>query len=85
MLMQTTITIECGQDLGIKLTAHEEMLRCHSKRLDELYVRAKPVREQYQKCMSICDQLAALLFPEMTAKQFEETSSEDQVRMDLGG
>jgi bacterioferritin-associated ferredoxin len=80
MLMQTTISIECGQELETKVTMHEEILRCHSKRLDQLYAKAKPLREQCGKCQRLCKQVARFIFPEMTAKQFEDASSEHDVR-----
>jgi hypothetical protein len=79
MLMQTTITIECGQELETKLTMHEEILRCNSKRFGQVYAKAKPMRELYKKTQSVCDKLAAFVFPEVTTKQFEENGLEEEV------
>jgi hypothetical protein len=83
MLMQTTITVECGQDLATKLTMHEGILRSHSKKLDQLFNKAKSLRENYESSKSICGQLSAIMLPEMTAKKFEENSFEDQVHTKL--
>jgi hypothetical protein len=80
MLMQTTITIECGQELETKLTVHEEILRCNSKKLGQVYAKAKPMREQYKKSQTVCDKLATFVFPEVTPQQFEKNSLEEEVR-----
>jgi hypothetical protein len=80
MLMQTTIAIVCGQESKAEVTMHEEILRCHSKTLDQLFKKAMPVREQYAESKSICDQLAAFVFPEITIKEFEDTGAEEMVR-----
>ncbi|KAF1836533.1 hypothetical protein BDW02DRAFT_566960 [Decorospora gaudefroyi] len=79
MLMQTTITIECGPDLQSKLTVHEGCLRCHSKPLDQRYAKAKAMREQQEESKALCKKLAAYVFPELNAREFENNGSEEEV------
>jgi hypothetical protein len=81
MLMHTPLIAECGQVLKTKLTMHEEMLRCHSKKLDQLFTNEMLTRKLSKVCKSICDKVATYLFPELNPKQFEEAGSEEQVRI----
>ena len=79
MLMQTPITIECGQDLSDKLTVHEELLCCHSRLLEQRFSAAKDMRQQYEQAKTLRDQMAAYVFPEVTKVQFEARSCEKRV------
>ncbi|CAO2649999.1 Nn.00g012910.m01.CDS01 [Neocucurbitaria sp. VM-36] len=78
MLMDAAITVECGDSLTSHLTLYEGYLRCHSKSFERLYVRAKFLREQYTESERLMDALAAFVFPEATAKQFEDTGMEEK-------
>ena len=77
--METTITIEYGSDLKNTLTIHEELLRCHSKEFEQLVARAKSLREQYAKTKVMRDHIGCCVFPEVTAKEFEEKCLEKRV------
>lgn len=77
--MATTISIECGPKLATKLTAHEELLCCCSRLFQQLHTKAKPLRDQYTNCDDLKDQLARCVFPEVTAKQFENDHMEEIV------
>jgi hypothetical protein len=78
--MQTTISIEYGEDLTSQQTMHEEILRCHSHMFDLHCLKAKPLREQYAKSTAIKDRLASFVFPEVTEKQFANGAMEPKVR-----
>lgn len=77
--MQTPLTVECGDDLTVKLTMHEEILCCHSKLLGDRFAKAKPLMEQYRCTKTISNKLASYIFPEVTPKQFEDRGLEAQV------
>ncbi|KAH7337913.1 hypothetical protein BKA66DRAFT_555278 [Pyrenochaeta sp. MPI-SDFR-AT-0127] len=79
MLLQTTITVECGAKLNTKFTMHEEMLRCHSTSFDQLCAKAKPIRDQYTQCKITMDRIACCIFPEVTHEQFEAAHLEQKV------
>ena len=80
MLIQTPLKVECGVDLTVTFTMHEELLCCHSKLLADRFAEAKPLREQYKRIKNISDKLSAYFFPNVTPKQFEEAAFETQVR-----
>jgi hypothetical protein len=79
MLMQTLIEIACGPDLSIKLTVHEELLRYHSRLLEERFAKAKSLRRQYEKLNDLRNQIAEHVFPEVTADLFEHENREEVV------
>ncbi|EUC43023.1 hypothetical protein COCMIDRAFT_7494 [Bipolaris oryzae ATCC 44560] len=78
MLMQTPVEIECGPDLSIKLTIHEELLCCHSKLLEERFTKAKNLRKQFEQTDHLRDQIAAHVFPEVTAEEFAADDHEEK-------
>ena len=77
--MKTTISVEYGENLTSKVTMHEELLRCHSKSLEQLFTKAKPLREQYVQNQRLMGRLASFVFPEATLKQFEDNGMEHKV------
>ncbi|XP_014562194.1 hypothetical protein COCVIDRAFT_85043 [Bipolaris victoriae FI3] len=78
MLMQTPVEIECGPDLSIKLTIHEELLRCHSELLQDRFTKAKILRKQFEQIDHLRDQIAAHVFPEVTAEDFSAGDHEEK-------
>jgi len=79
MLMQTPITIECGPNLETKLTYHKEMICCHSKQLEAMFVKAKPMTVYYEKADKLRNDLAKHVFPEVNPKEFEDKKMDRQV------
>lgn len=77
--MQTPVEIECGPDLSIKLTIHEELLRCHSELLQDRFTKAKILRKQFEQIDHLRDQIAAHVFPEVTAEDFSAGDHEEKV------
>ncbi|KAF5847646.1 hypothetical protein GGP41_000347 [Bipolaris sorokiniana] len=78
MLMQAPVAIECSPDLSIKFTIHEELLRCHSKLLEECFTKAKILRKQFEQTDHLRDQIAAHVFPEVTAEEFAAGDHEEK-------
>ncbi|KAI4605975.1 hypothetical protein J4E83_010401 [Alternaria metachromatica] len=78
MLMQTPITIECGPKLETKLTYHKEMICCHSKKLEAMFAKAKPIMVHYEKADKFRNDLARYVFPEVNAKEFEDQKMDRQ-------
>lgn len=78
--MQTPITIECGPLLSIKLTMHEEILCCYSKLLQERFAEAKTLRQQYEQANALRNDIAAHVFPEVTADEFEAGNHQEKVK-----
>ncbi len=78
--MDTAISIEYGLELNSRLTIHEGMLRCHSKKFEKLFVQAKHIREQFAQTTLLKDQVARFVYPEVTEREFEERSLDKQVR-----
>lgn len=79
MLVSTPLTVECGVNLTVKFTMHEELVCCHSKHLAGLFAQAKQLRQQYERTKVLNDTLAVCCFPEVTPKQFESSGLEVQV------
>lgn len=77
--MQAPVAIECSPDLSIKFTIHEELLRCHSKLLEECFTKAKILRKQFEQTDHLRDQIAAHVFPEVTAEEFAAGDHEEKV------
>ncbi|CAE7180125.1 hypothetical protein CFE70_006226 [Pyrenophora teres f. teres 0-1] len=78
MLVSTPLTVECGVNLTVKFTMHEELVCCHSKHLAGLFAQAKQLRQQYERTKVLNDTLAVCCFPEVTPKQFESSGLEVQ-------
>ncbi|KAF2846549.1 hypothetical protein T440DRAFT_227918 [Plenodomus tracheiphilus IPT5] len=80
MLMQTIISVECGNDLtATPIIIHEEMLCCYSKLFNQNREKAKVLRNQYAECRHLLKALGAHVFPEVTSKQFENDRLELKV------
>jgi hypothetical protein len=79
MLMNTAVQIEWGNDPDLSITAHEEMLSCHSSRFARICTEAKALRKKYALCRELLDQAALLVYPEMSLSGFEEAGLRERV------
>lgn len=79
MHMKTPVMIVCGKDLTTQFMMHEELLRHHSRVLEERFSRAKPLRKLYKQSHALRDKIAAHVFPEATADDSEATGHQEQV------
>jgi hypothetical protein len=79
MLMETEIKIEYGKKLKGRRTVHEELLRCQSQSMNELFTKAKPVRDAYVIANDIRRMLKVLVYPHKTAVEFEEEHLDKKV------
>jgi hypothetical protein len=79
MLMETEIKVEYGKKLKGGRTIHEEILRCQSHSMNELFSKAKPVRVAYVIANDMRRLLKVLVYPHKTAVEFEEEHLDKKV------
>ncbi|KAJ6284266.1 hypothetical protein J3E71DRAFT_360410 [Bipolaris maydis] len=62
-----------------ELTRHEELLRHHSRVLEERFSKAEPLRELYEQSHALRNKIAAHVFPEVTEDDSEASSHQEQL------
>ena len=77
--MQHIITIEHGDNLGSWRTIHEDVLCRHSQYMRQLSVRSELLREKYEKCKEISNQLGSVVSLGLSSEHFETKKLEVKV------
>ena len=72
------MTLEYGHEFRSKRTVHEGMLCCHSPKVQEMCTKAKSLRDQYEQCEEIAEELT-LISMSMDPTKYLENKVEEQV------
>jgi hypothetical protein len=78
--LETELSLEYGKDLKQRRVIHKELLCCHSKVMQDLFVKAKALEDAYSVTNRLRRQLKQFVYPNMADKIFEENHMENQVR-----
>lgn len=77
--MQVIISIRCGKNLRSRLPIHEYIFCGYSEKLQGVSVKAKDLREVYDRCEDILEQISAIAMTEVSSDLFVKRGDREKV------
>jgi hypothetical protein len=70
--MQRVIVIRCGKDRQNRISIHEHVLCRYSEKMKGFSAKAKSLREAYDGCEDILEQVTSIAMAGLSPEQFEK-------------